>query len=238
MNKSTKNMIAALILAVGVVGVSFYSCEKEEITPNEYTPQTVQEMEADASNTERSDTDVRPNAEERITPEDFLNENYVFTEPESLCGKPFKKAIINPDGKEIGTAYVFNTDKNFYVWMVVNEGYKMKSAAMHFASNPKQFPIDRRQGVLDYSKFKFSTPDSKEIGRMMDFSVAVDQLDGSSFVAATAEYQGPDGNWRRAWIGKEILDGVVQARIFKYNEQKCTVDPTHPGTPDNDNPDA
>lgn len=237
MNNSMKYIIATIILLVGVVGISFYSCEKEEITPNEYTPQVIQGLDADASNTERAETDVRPNADERITPEAYLDENYIFVEPEMLCGKPFKKDITNESGNVIGTSYVFNTDKNMYVWLVMNDGFKMKSAQMHLASDPKKFPMTSN-GKPDYTKFKYSTPADKEIGRVMDFKIPLNQLNGSSWVAVTAEFQNPAGTWLRAWVGKTVLQGEVNARIFKYEEQKCTADPSDPGTPLNDDPNS
>lgn len=237
MNNSMKYILATLIVLVGVVGVSFYSCEKEEITPNEYTPQVIQGLESDASNTDRAETDVDPSADELISPEAFLDESYVFTEPETLCGKAFKKEITNESGKVIGTSYVFNTDKNMYVWLVTNDGYKMKSAQMHLASDPKQFPMTSN-GKPDYTKFKYSTPADKEIGRVMDFKIPLIQLNGKSFVAVTTEFQNPEGTWLRGWVGTAVLQGTVNARMFHYEEQKCTVKPNDPGAPDSDNPDA
>ncbi len=237
MNNSTKYIIAASILVVGVVGVSFFSCEKEEITPNEFTPQVVQEMDADVSNTERTETDVQPQADELISPEAFINENYIFTEPEALCGKPFKKEIMNPSGKEIGTAYIFNTDKNFYVWLVVNDGFKMKSASMHLGMNAKYFPWNDDR-TLAYDAFKYNIPGVKEVGRILDFKIPVHQLNNKSYVAITTEFQNPQGTWNRAWVGSKILLGEVQVPLFEYEEQKCTVNPRNPGIPDNDNPDS
>lgn len=227
MNNSMKYILATLIILVGVVGVTFYSCEKEEITPNGFTPEIIQELDANVSNTDRIGDGVEPNAEEHISPEDFLNENYEFIEPEFLCGKAVKKEIFSESGKMIGVSYVFNTDKNLYVWLITETGYIMKSAQMHLASDPKQFPITSN-GKLDYTKFKYSTPDDQETGRMIDFKIPLKQLNGSSTVAVTTEFQNPEGTWLRAWVGQTIFQGAVNTRIFRYEEQECKVGPNPP----------
>ena len=56
MNSNAKYIIIGLLLAVGIVGVSFYSCEKEEIVPNEYTPVSdPQELPIHEGNTFKTD---------------------------------------------------------------------------------------------------------------------------------------------------------------------------------------
>lgn len=234
MNNSVKYIIAAIIILVGVVGVSFYSCEKEEITPNEYTPQAeIQELDADASNTDRTSSYMNDPAGERLSPSDFFDENYVFTEPEHLCGKAHRKDMINEDGKVVGSSYVFNTDKYFYIWMVTNEGVEMNSAYMHMSANSKTFPLTN-SGKPDYSKFKYSIPESKEFTRMLSFEIPVDQVLGESWVAVLAKAKNANGNWLKVWVGESILNNEVPIRLFQYKTQECVVDPKDPGAPSTD----
>lgn len=237
MNNSMKYIIGTLILLVGVVGISFYSCEKEEITPNATAePEGTREMVQDESNTIRS-TEVTPEGVELISPSDFLNADYQFVESEALCGKAFTKDIMNESGKRIGSSYVFNTDKYFYVWLVMDQGYKMKSANLHMATDARLFPLTD-DGKPDYSLFKYGIPDGKEIGRVMNFKIPVEQLNKESIVSVTAEFMNEDNNYHRAWVGTTVLEGSKDLKVFKYTEQECTVDPKDPGAPDSDNADA
>lgn len=237
MNNSMKYILVSAILLVGVVGISFYSCEKEEITPNATVePEGTREMVQDASNTIRS-TEVTPEGEELISPSDFINENYEFVESEVLCAKPLSKEIFNESGKVIGQSYVFNTDKYFYVWLVTNEGFNMKNVKLHLATNVKTLPMTD-DGRPNYSLFKYGTADDKEVGRMVNFKIPVHQLNGESIVSVTTEFYGENNAWHRAWVGQTLLQGSTELRIFKYAEQKCLVEPTDPGAPDSDNPDA
>lgn len=231
MNNSIKYTIATIILLVGVVGISFYSCEKEEITPNATAePDGVREMIQDETNTIRT-TEVSPEGEELIAASDFLDENYKFVESELFCGKYFTKDVMNEDGKVIGASYVFNTDKYFYVYLVSDNGFVMKNAMMHFASNPRSFPLTK-DGKPDFTKFKYSSVNENEIGRVMNFKIPVDQLKGEAIVSVTAEFKNENNEWHRGWVGASILQGSVNLRIFDYNEQKCEVTPVGPVTPE------
>lgn len=197
-------LVISLLIVVGVISVTFYSCEKDVITP----------LEPTAQNTVKTD-----NADE-----------VAFKAPEDLCGKVTEKDIFNPRGTAVGRAYIFNTDKFFYVYLLANEGFEMRTAYMDLELDNLKLPLND-DGNPDFSKFKHIIKQEGG-GRMRTFKVPVAELHDQSYVAVAGEFRkieaNETGDWFKAWVDGKEFGASLFGKVFSYTEQECTINPENP----------
>src|SRR5210317_747674 len=94
--------VLAIILGIGIVGVSFYSCEKEEITP--INERTTPVLEGDNN----QQTGVNPG-----TPEEYIESDYL-PGVEGNCGKTYIKPLM-VRGADVGKIKVYNDEESYIV---------------------------------------------------------------------------------------------------------------------------
>jgi hypothetical protein len=192
---SLKYVFASLALALGIVAVSVYSCEKEVIVPN------------DASSTaDRSNVEV------------------TLPVPGSICGKIEQKAVILAGDEEIGEALIYNDVKYFYVHITTIPGYYMKDANMHICKDFNQLPLDEK-GNPDISKFTYSIVDKplstvrkfrvglQEMSGVSNISVAIQ--------TKHLRKSETDEKYEIAWIDGRKYGTTVPGRVFGYEKTVC-----------------
>lgn len=192
---SLKYVFASLALALGIVAVSVYSCEKEVIVPNDA-----------ASTADRTKVDI------------------TLPVPGSICGKIQQKAVILADGQEIGEALIYNDVKYFYVYITTIPGYYMKDANMHICKDFNQLPLDDK-GNPDISKFTYSIVDKplstvrkfrvglQEMSGVSTISVAIQ--------TKHLRKSDTDEKYEIAWIDGRKYGTTVPGRAFGYEKTIC-----------------
>ena len=216
MNNSTKYIIGALIILVGVIGISFYSCEKEEITPNETTVIPIQEMDDDNISREEGTADVRFEVIDLI--ENYLDANYEFISPNQMCGKAVMRTVNNDKYGQVGRANVYNSANFLNVLIVSKDVYKIESAKLMIrpmaAGTPKE---------ADYESFSIMTPKDREASRFAGFRIPIEDVSKDSFIAGAVKLIDGKGNKFLAWIEGEVYGSTLLGHRFSYTLQECTV---------------
>jgi|GEM_PF-798439 hypothetical protein len=197
MKKNLKSILAIAVIATGVIAVSMYSCEKENIQPNDST-------------------------EEQVELKDI---NTVLPDVMSLCGKITKIPLIeNETGNDVGSAYVYNNKE--YLWVVLNtrKGFYMKKAFMDIVENEKDLPTNFRTGMLDYEKFKYLI-DAEPASNIRTFKVPVGDARNKSIYSIMVKIRkkGEFKYMKDAWVeGKITFKGG--GRAFNHVVDRCRPD--------------
>lgn len=216
MNNSTKYIIATLIVLVGVVGISFYSCEKEEITPNETTVIPIQEMDEDNISREEGTAEVRFEVIGLIEP--YLNANYDFKALNEMCGKATEKAVSVDKYGQVGRAKIYNSNNFLNVLIVSNDAYKIEAAKLMIRPATASIPKE-----ADYESFSIMTPADREPTRFAGFKIPAEDVSKDSFIAGAVKMVGADGKRFVAWIEGEVYGSTLLGKRFSYTLQECTV---------------
>ncbi|MFZ9027908.1 MAG: hypothetical protein ACO2Z9_02770 [Crocinitomicaceae bacterium] len=223
MNNSAKYLIGTIILLVGVVGISFYSCEKEEITPNETTIQPIQEADADSQVRDAGTNEI--NYEVIHIREPFLDESYELVESNEMCGKAIRKHIEVEKIGQVGRVNLFNSNNFLNVLFVSQEAYTIESVKLMVR------PLS--QGAPDNAnpeRFKVVTPEGREASRFAGFKIPVGDLANTSIIAGMVKLTDKDGKNYLGWIEGEVFGETVYGKQFTFTLQECTV-PTQGDTP-------
>lgn len=217
MNNSTKYIIATLIILVGVVGISFYSCEKEEITPNETTVIPIQEMDDDNISREEGTSPVR--FEVINIREPYFDANYEFITPNTMCGKAVRKEVTVDKYGEVGTARIFNSANFLNVLIISEEAYKIEAAKLMIRPASEAGPKE-----ADHAKFSIMTPADREPSRLAGFKIPIEDVKKESFISGAIKMTNAEGKKFLAWIEGEVYGSTMLGKQFSYTLQECTVD--------------
>lgn len=192
---SLKYVFATLVLTLGIVVISVYSCEKEVIVPNNIS-----------STASRTDADL------------------TLPIPGSICGEIQQKAMITMNGQEVGIALIYNDSKHFYVELTTNKGYYMKDANMHICKNFNELPLDEK-GNPDIPRFTYSiygkplsTVRKFRVGLQEMSGVS------SIAVAVQTKYlrkSNSQDDFEIAWIDGRKFGTTVPGRAFGYEKTLC-----------------
>lgn len=201
MKKNLKSILAIAAVATGVIAVSMYSCEKENIQPND-------------------------SLEEQVVMKDI---NTVLPDAMNLCGKMTKIALVETkSGNDIGSAYVYNNRE--YLWVVLNtrKGFYMKTAHMEMVENEKDLPTVLRTGELNYNKFKYLI-DAEPPSNIRTFKIPMDEAKGKKIYSIMVKTR-TDRETRyttEAWVeGKITFKG--SGRAFNHVVDRCRPDIEEP----------
>ena len=214
MSSNAKYFIAAVILLIGVVGVSFFSCEKEEIVPNMTTPsEDPTQLEADAGNTIR----VEP-IEDIDMPE--LGEN---------CGKVFTKKLKAAGNETVGNVIVYNDDEVYRVQISATRGWYFGRAYAQIAYDMAKFPLDR-DGNPDYTHFDHAVKDPQQ-KKVVEFNIPFSRIELEQFmtsiaVEVTSDPERP-GKRMIGWVEGKEYGAKQPGTAFIYKRHPClTIDGT------------
>lgn len=208
MKSNAKYFIAAVIVVIGVVGVSFYSCEKEEIEPNAFTPgEDPAELEANAGNTYR----VEP-AEDIDMPE--IGEN---------CGKVFTKKLMAAGNETVGNVVVYNNDDIYIVQISATRGWYFGRAYAHIAYDMAKFPLDN-EGNPDYMHYDFAEKDPAQ-KKVVEFKIQLKEIKLDEFLTSiacevTTDPERP-GKRMIAWVEGQKFGAKLPGTAFVYKKQSC-----------------
>lgn len=216
MNNSTKYMIGTLIVLVGVIGISFYSCEKEEIAPNELTIAPIQETDADNTFREEGQSAIRF---EMITQrEDFLNTDYELILSNEICGKPSDKIITSAQIGQTGKAMIFNSENFLNILIVSQDAYVIESAKLNV--RPETEPAIN-EGSSD--RFSVSTPEDRTPSRFVGFKIPLEDVHKVSMISGSVTLNTKDGKRVLSWLQGEDLGTTTNGKQFTYELRDCTV---------------
>jgi len=214
--------VLAIILGIGIVGVSFYSCEKEEITP--ISERTTPVVDVD----DAQQTGVLPGETEEFIDTDFL------PGVEGNCGKTYVKPL-NVRGVEVGTVKFYNDEESYIVEVETNDNYELKKGFMHIAFNMNKFPLTEK-GNPDYENFTYVNRNPSEEG-IMKFVVPLKFIKLDMFFTSLAcevvnvpikpdTQPEPTGDVLVAWAKGRSYGDAKPGTAFIYKKQNClTTDP-------------
>lgn len=208
MKSNAKYFIAAVLIAIGAIGVSFYSCEKEEITPNEYTPSPdPAELESDADNTMRVEA-----VEDIDMPE--VGEN---------CGKVFSKKLMAAGNETVGNVAVYNDGENYIVQIGAARGWYFGRAYAQIAYAMAKFPLDR-EGNPDYTHYDYAEKDPAQ-KKVVEFKIPLDQIKLDNFLTSVAceVTSDPERPGKRmiAWVEGAEFGATIPGTAYLYKKQPC-----------------
>ncbi len=210
MNSNAKYFIVSLLLLIGVAGVSFYSCEKEEIVPNETTPVSdPQELSSSVDNTIRTDYPNGPSLEL----------------PENHCGEYELHYFSLSNKEKIGKVHIYNDGKNLYFQLGYKTEYTLQKSYIHIAFDKEKIPVDK-MGNPDVEKFRYqSTYNNKLKTYLIKVPLSDIRRTGCLIAFATDIVNNDDKPLKlRAWAGEVEIGETIKGRIMKYTVEPCLID--------------
>lgn len=210
MNSNAKYFIAGLIIVIGVIGVSFYSCEKEEILPNETSPLSdPQELVSSEDNTVRTD---HPSGLDLVA-------------PENTCGQVEQQLLYIKDNVRVGGLNVYNDGKNLYFQFGFTSAYRLQRSYIHIAFDKAKIPVDKK-GNLDPEAFKYQSMYSEDAKTHLIKIPLSDIKKSGCLIAFAVDITNSDDKplMYRAWAGKVPFGEGVEGTIMKYTVEPCLVD--------------
>jgi len=111
-NKNVRNLLIGAAVVVAGVGVTMYSCEKENIVPAE-------ELKGEV-----------------------LALGSVLPNEQHICAPVVEKNIVRANKEKVGTAYIYNDPENMYVLMFAAEGHFFRDAYLENAPSLDGFPMN------------------------------------------------------------------------------------------------
>lgn len=196
MKKNLKSILAIAVVATGVIAVSMYSCEKENIQPNNATEEVV----------EKDITTILPDAM-------------------SLCGEITKTQLVSAQsGSTIGTAFIYNNKSTLWVVLYTKKGAYMKNAYLEIAEKVSDLPVNIRKNQLMFDKFTYRI-DAEPASNVRVFKVPMKNIRNKTVFSAMVQIRtnGQNEFKERAWIqGKIGFNGGGQA--FNHVLDRCRPD--------------
>lgn len=155
--KNTKSIIARLTVLFGitilaVLGI-LISCEKENFTPI-------------------SESSIEKTAQTDLT----SNEMPIV----DICGSMMTKKLLTDQKKEVGTAFLFNDKRYFYVHAAVNADYKAKNAYL-FTGKKEEIPLTTA-GDPDFQHFNHQIV-NQGFSTVRSFKIPLEEMTGKFSVA-------------------------------------------------------
>lgn len=203
MNNSAKYLIAAMIIAVGIVGVTFYSCEKEEITP----------MEATVDNT------IKANDQETD------EEKFSFDNPQNICGEMSSNYMLSNEGKAVAKYFCYNDNDFFYMALIARKGMVINEAQLQLTTDFEKIPLDE-QGNPDFKNFKH-TIQGVEASVQKVFRIPISEVHGKTLVTGTAmvtDMMTDNNKPYRVWVAGKEFGNSLKGRVFNYTKGVCLID--------------
>jgi hypothetical protein len=217
MKSNTIYFALTIILGIGIAGVSFYSCEKEDITP--ISERTTPLVEVDDA--QQTGTNPGP-------PEEYIDSEYL-PGVEGNCGKTFIKPL-NVRGIEVGSVKVSNDQESYIIEVESNENYKLKRGFMHIAFNMDKFPLTEK-GNPDYKNFTYMNRNPSE-QNTMKFVVPLKFIKLDMFLTSLVcevinvpikpdTQPEPTGEVLMAWVKGQGYGDTKPGTAFIYKKQNC-----------------
>ena len=210
MNSNAKYFIVSLLLLIGVIGVSFYSCEKEEIVPNETTPVSdPRELSSSEDNTIRTNIPDGPDLQL----------------PENHCGEYESHYLITDIKGKIGKVFIYNDGKNLFFQFGYKVGYKPQRSYIHIAFDKEKIPMDSN-GNPDLEGFKYqSSYESKFNTHLVKVPLSDIQFSKCLIAFATDVVNSDDKPLKlRAWAGDVEIGETIKGTILKHSIKTCLTD--------------
>lgn len=210
MNSNAKYFIAGLLILIGAIGVGFYSCEKEEITPNETTPTPdPEELTASRDNTIRTDEPWEIH----------------LVAPENTCGDPERNFFHLKDNSRVGGLSTYNDGRNLYFKFGFKAEYRLQKAYIHIALDQKKIPVDK-MGNPDVEAFKYQSFYSEQAKSYLVKVPLSDFKQKACLIAFAVDLVNSDDKPMafRSWAGEVPFGETIKGAIMKYSVEPCLVD--------------
>lgn len=204
MKKRKSYLFGAAITALFICGMLFFSCEKDEIVPNQYTPTVAME--------ENNGTLKGQNEEKGIIKP--LRDN---------CGQMISRPLMTQGNINVGKAVIYNDSKYFYVKLISKEGMYIGKAYAHIAYDVNRFPLDKN-GNPYFTTFDYQNLSSKP-KKELYFKIPYEKIELKQFLSSVMceVFSLPDrpGIKGHAWIQGRPYGETMEGKIFAYSTKTC-----------------
>jgi len=199
--KNRKSIIARLTVLLGitilaVLGI-LISCEKENFTPI-----------SENSMVKTAQTDLTSNELPMV----------------DICGTMMSKKLLTDQKKEVGTAFLFNDTKYFYVHAAVNADYKVKNAYL-FTGKKDEIPLTTA-GDPDFQHFNHQIV-NQGFSTVRSFKIPLEELTGKFSVALMLQVLPKNDTYTflklKAWGEGQSFGTTIGKRgmFFPYEKGVC-----------------
>lgn len=204
MKKRKRYLFGTAIVAMLSCGMFFFSCEKDEIAPNQYTPQAAME--------ENNGSFKGENEEKRT-----------ITELRDNCGEMISRSLVTQGGITVGKAVLYNDKENFYVKLIASRDWYIGKAYAHIAYDMSRFPLDKNNNPY-YAKFDYRELSSKP-KKELYFKIPYEEIALKQFLSSVMceIFSLPDrpGIKMHAWIQGRPYGETMEGKIFAYSTKTC-----------------
>lgn len=199
--KNTKSMIARLTVLLGitilaVLGI-LISCEKENFTP------------------------ISENSIDKTAQTDLTSKELPLVD---ICGTMMSKKLLTDQKKEVGTAFLFNDKKFFYVHAAVNADYKVKNAYL-YTGKKEEIPLNTA-GDPDFQNFNHQIV-NQGFSTVRSFKIPLEELTGKFSVALMLQILPKNETYTflklKAWAQGQIFgaNNGKRGMFFPYEKGVC-----------------
>lgn len=199
--KNTKSIIARLTVLFGITILAalgiLISCEKENFTP------------------------ISENSMEKSVQSDLTSNEMPIVD---VCGTMMSKKLLTDQKKEVGTAFLFNDKRYFYVHAAVNADYKVKNAYL-FTGKKEEIPLTTA-GDPDFQHFNHQIV-NQGFSTVRSFKIPLEELTGKFSVALMLQILPKNDSYNflklKAWGQGQSFGANVGKRgmFFPYEKGIC-----------------
>ena len=193
-----KFAFVTLIAAIILITISFYSCEKEVVTPN-----------------------VKKESNSLHEPD------FILPIPSSVCGKIQQKSIVLLNGIAIGDALIYNDNRYFYVLLTTRNEYYMKDAHMHVCENFDDIPLDNysNPALLNYKYSIINKPISTVRKFRVKLNEMSGSSYISVTAEVKNMRNSPQSiKFESAWVEGRHIGSTIKGTVFHYEKGICLED--------------
>lgn len=204
MKKRKRYLFGTAIVGMMACGMFFFSCEKDEIVPNQFTPQAAME---------ENNGSFKGENEEKGT----------ITVLRDNCGVMISRPLVTQGGISVGKAIIYNDKVNFYVKLITKRDYYIGKAYAHIAYDVNRFPLDKK-GNPYYARFDYQELNPKPKNELY-FKIPYEKIELRQFLSSVMceVFSLPDrpGIKMHAWIQGRPYGETIEGKIFAYSTKTC-----------------
>lgn len=183
------------VSVITIVGV-LYSCEKQDIQPMSSNDSVM-----------KTDSDL---------PIDIFDGR-------DICGEIERKALVVDGMGRVGSVFVFNGTKYFYVYVSAFRNFSLRNAYL-FTGTRAELPLNL-DGDLEIKRFQHQII-SDEASTTRVFRIPISEMHGRSVISLMVQAKNDQGDFSRyknAWAQGKEYGTITIGHVLTYDKRICLV---------------